>query len=215
MTASTRRRRCARRLLAAVAASGLAAVFGASAPAGEVIDRVRATVGGHLILASDVEAARMFGLVTVDDAAGEEVLSRLIDRALILGEVDRYAPPEPEDEAVAREVQAVRARFDTPDEFTAALARAGIEETHLREWLRQDLRVMAYLDERFVVTPPGEDEIAAIYARDAARLTRQGIPVTFEEARPAIVRAIEGERRAARVDEWVAGLRRRTPIVTR
>jgi hypothetical protein len=212
MTASTRRRRCARRLLAAVAASGLAAVFGASAPAGEVIDRVRATVGGHLILASDVEAARMFGLVTVDDAAGEEVLSRLIDRALILGEVSRYAPPEPEGEAVAREVQAVRARFDTPDEFAAALARAGLEETHLREWLRQDLRVMAYLDERFVVTPPGEDEIAAIYARDAAR---QGLAVTFEEARPAIVRAIESERRAARVDEWVAGLRRRTPIVTR
>lgn len=74
---------------------------------------------------------------------------------------------------------------------------------------------MAYLDERFVVTPPGEDEIAAIYTRDAARLTRQGVPVTFEEAHPAIVRAIESERRAARVDEWVAGLRRRTPIVIR
>jgi hypothetical protein len=213
--AYTRRRRFAHRLLTALVASAVAAVFGSSAPAAEVIDRVRATVGGHLILASDVEAARMFGLVTPDDAADEEVLSRLIDRALILGEVSRYAPPEPEDEAVAREVQAVRARFDTPDEFTAALARAGLEETHLREWLRQDLRVLAYLDERFVVTPPGEDEIVAIYARDAARLTRQGVPVTFEEARPAIVRAIQSERRAARVDEWVAGLRRRTPIVAR
>lgn len=197
-----------------VLACALAASHATSA---EIIDRVRATVGGHPILASDVAAARAFGLVAVADAADEEqeALSRLIDRALVLSEVNRYAPPEPDDRAVTTELEQVRSRFDSAEAFETALARVGLEETHLREWLRQDLRALAYLDQRFVVTPPGEEEIAAVYERDAARLVRRSGGLTLEEARPAIVRALLSERRAERVEEWVSGLRRRTPIVTR
>ena len=67
----------------------------------------------------------------------------------MLAEVDRYAPPEPTAEAVDREVQRVRARFASPEALDAALARSGIDEKHLRETLRQDLRMRAYLDQRF------------------------------------------------------------------
>jgi len=77
------------------------------------------------------------------------VLSKLIDRELILSEVDRYAPPEPTAEAVDREVQRVLARFPSQEALDAALARSGIDEKHLRETLRQDLRMRAYLDQRF------------------------------------------------------------------
>jgi hypothetical protein len=43
----------------------------------------------------------------------------------------------------------VRARFPAPDAFNAALARSGIDEKHLRETVRQNLRMTAYLDQRF------------------------------------------------------------------
>jgi len=117
----------------------------------EVIDRVLAVVGGQLITLSDVTAARDLRLVPPDTAADpiRGILSKLIDRELVLAEVERYAPPEPTAEAVDAEVRRVRARFDSPEAFEAALTRSGIDEVHLRETVRQDLRIRAYLDQRF------------------------------------------------------------------
>jgi hypothetical protein len=121
----------------------------ASAPA-ETIDRVLAVVGGQVITLSDVTAARDLGLQTASGADPvREILSKLIDRELMLAEVDRYGPPEPARDAVDRELAAVRARFPDETAFEAALARSGIDEEHLRETIRQDLRIRAYLDQRF------------------------------------------------------------------
>jgi hypothetical protein len=119
----------------------------------ETIDRVLAVVAGQLITLTDVTAALDFGLQSSDGAADpvRAVLTKLIDRELVLAEVDRYAPAEPTTDAVDREVQRVRRRFDSADAFNSALARSGIDETHLRETLRQDLRIRAYLDQRFSV----------------------------------------------------------------
>ena len=109
----------------------------------ETIDRVLAVVAGQLITLTDVRAAIDLRLQRTDDAADpvRVVLTKLIDRELILAEVDRYAPPEPTAEAVDREVSRVRARFQSQEALDAALARSGIDEKHLRETLRQDLRM--------------------------------------------------------------------------
>jgi hypothetical protein len=117
----------------------------------EMIDRVLAVVSGQLITLSDVTAARDLGLARADGAPDpvRAILSKLIDRELILAEVDRYAPPEPTAAAVSQAVEEVRARFPSPAAFDAALARSGIDERHLRETLRQDLRTRSYLDQRF------------------------------------------------------------------
>src|SRR5687768_6454311 len=90
--------------------------FAARAGSAEVIERVLAVAAGDVILLSDVIAARDFGLVTPRGAADpvREILSRLIERALVLAEVDRYAPPEPEARAVDDALQTVRGRFPTP-----------------------------------------------------------------------------------------------------
>lgn len=117
----------------------------------ETIDRVLAVVAGQLITLTDVTAARDLGLQTADGAADpvRTILTKLIDRELVLAEVDRYAPPEPAADAVDRDVQRVRARFTSAAAFDATLARSGIDEKHVRETLRQDLRVTAYLNQRF------------------------------------------------------------------
>jgi len=129
----------------------LCAVLGHGAVGAETIDRVLAVVAGQLITLTDVRAAIDLRLQTTDGAADpvRAVLTKLIDRELILAEVDRYAPPEPTADAVNREVERVRARFDSQEALDAALAKSGIDEKHLRETLRQDLRMRAYLDQRF------------------------------------------------------------------
>ena len=136
-----------------------------SARADEVIDRVLAVVAGDLIMQSDVRAARELGLVSEGDAADPDraVLSQLIDRALILDEVERYAPPEPAPDAIDRAFRAVRARFGSDEAFSSAFGRVGFDEKQLRAILRQNLRIQAYLDQRFGGETPerGEAIIAA------------------------------------------------------
>jgi len=118
----------------------------------EVIDRVLAVVGGQAVITlSDVTAARELGLQSAAGAADpvRVILTKLIDRELELAEVERYAPPEPSAESVDRALAAIRARFPSAGAFDAALVRAGLDEGHLRETLRQDLRIRAYEDQRF------------------------------------------------------------------
>src|SRR5262249_57924171 len=107
-----------------------------------------AVVAGDLIMMSDVAAARDLGLVPLGKGSDpiREVLSRLIDRALMLDEVERYAPPEPVAADIDRELSTVRSRFASPAAFEMELMRLGINEAHVREILRQDMRLRAYLD---------------------------------------------------------------------
>lgn len=127
----------------------------------EVIDRVLAVVSGSLITLSDVNAAHDLGLVTPRPSGDpiREVLSQLIDRELQLAEVDRYAPPEPSAADVDREVQAVQGRFPSPAAFEDVLARSGIDLAHLRETMREDLRIRGYLAQRFSVSEDRRQQV--------------------------------------------------------
>jgi hypothetical protein len=154
----------------------------------ETLERVLAVVNEHLITLTDVAAARDFGLVIVPPNAADPTraaLSQLVDRELMLAEVDRYAPPEPGADAIAAGLRIARGRFLDDAAYQAALARSGIDEDHLRDMLRQNLRITAYLERRFVVAPP-----------------------TDASARPPAV-----DRQRGLVDDWLAGLRRRATII--
>ena len=199
-----------------VLACGLVLAVGSRAAiASEVIDRILAVVAGNLIMLSDVTAAREFGLVEQAPAPDpvRETLSRLIDRAIILAEVERYAPPEPDADAVDHELQAVRSAFASPQAFDQTLARTGVNEKHLRETLRQNLRIRAYLDQRFTVASPSDEEVGRYYREHQQEFSRNGAIVPFDQARQNVVQAIRTERRRMLVDDWVAGLRRRAEIV--
>ncbi len=152
---------------------GIALIFATGVLRGETIERVLAVVAGQLITLSDVTAATDLGLQSPDGAADpvRAVLSRLIDRELVLAEVDRYAPAEPTAGAVDREVERVRQRFPSQAAFDAVLARSGIDAKHLRETLRQDLRTRAYLDQRFSA---GADRRSSLVDAWMAGLRRRG-----------------------------------------
>jgi len=203
-----------RPLLSSCLLALLVAVSVRLAAVDEIIDRVLAVAAGSLIMLSDVRAALEFGFVSPGSAPDpvREVLSRLIDRALVLAEVDRYAPPEPSAGAVDRAVQAVRLRFSTPDAFAAALARVGMGDKYLRETLREDLRIRAYLDQRFTVVAPTDDDLGRFYRDHPEMFTRNGRLALFDDVRQDVAQAVVTDRRRLLVDEWMAGLRRRSEI---
>lgn len=161
--------------------------------AGELIERTLAIVAGQALTLSEVRAAVTLGLVNgVDspvDIAG--ATPRLVDRMLMLREVQRYAPPEPQEGDLERQLAAVRARFPTPDLYARALQSGGFSEARLRAWIRDDLRVAAYLAQRFAAVAAPADPGAGDTARDRA----------------------VAERQAALIANWLDDLRRRTPIV--
>ena len=159
-------------------------VMAASASA-EIIDRIAAVVGGQIISKSDVDAAAAFGLASN--------LQELIDRTLMLKEVRRVAPPDPAAAALDARVALIRAKFSTLEAFARALALGGLDEEAVRAFAADDLRLMAYLDERFTsASLPTDEEVRQAGESSRARLT--------------------AERRQTLVNAWIAELRRRTEI---
>jgi hypothetical protein len=201
-----------------VVAAVLAVTLTVAVPApmnGEVIDRVLAIAAGNVITLSDVNAARAFRLVPMDGGGDgvREILSRLIERSLILTEVERYAPPEPDERAVELELQAIRARFPTRAAFETALAHVGFDESHLGDCVREDMRIRAYLDQRFTVAPLSEDEIERFHREHPEMWTRDGRLLPLADVRDDVAAAATATRRQRSIDQWVSGLRRRAEVV--
>ena len=128
-----------------------------------------------------------------DDVAA--ITGLLVDRELMLREVQRYAPPAPTDAAVNARLDEVRMRFRDAAGFTRALDLHGFSEARLRAWLRDDLRTVAYLAQRFAsASTPTDTEISSAYARSRAEFDEAG--TTFEQAAPMLRERLIAARRA-------------------
>ena len=136
----------------------LGAVASPSVHAGEVIDRIVATVNGHIILQSDWDEAlcyesllngRPLSQFTDDDRRA--VLDRLIDQEL-LGEQMKSAFFEhaSDSEAAARLAEARKQYPEaaTAEGWQAVLARFALSEKNLLEHVRQQIDLMRLVDAR-------------------------------------------------------------------
>ncbi len=184
----------------------------------EMLDRILAVVAGDVILQSDVRAFVDLQLLTADIGAGagseDDVLTYLIERRLVIDEVERYVASDPPPAGVERRVTAVADRFPSEAAFEAALARVGFTHDDLRQVLRDDMRREAYLESRFGAVPmPTEEQLRAYYEARAGEFVEGGSSLPFVEARPLVLRRVADQRRAALVDEWVAGLVRRGQVI--
>jgi hypothetical protein len=118
----------------------------------EIIDRILAVVGGQPVTLSDVTAARQFRLIETPAGSGDPVeytLERLIDRTLMLDEVDRFQPPEPDPIEITIRVDALERASGSAAAFEKALAMTGTTREQLRRHIRDDLRIATYLNQRF------------------------------------------------------------------
>jgi hypothetical protein len=136
-------------------AAALSAALAVSGSRVEIIDRVLAVVNGVLLTQTDVFGAMVFGLVESRPSGSDvgdpiqSALDELIDRELVLGEVNRYQPPEPADEAITARADAIRARFPSAEAYQRAMASTGYSEERVRAAARDALRVETYFDQRF------------------------------------------------------------------
>ena len=180
----------------------------------ELIERTLALVGGQAITLSDARAAIALGLVDADPSPDPipPVIHQLVDRALVLREVQRYAPAAPADSAVDARLGEIRKRAAGAAPLAALLDRHGFTEVRLRGWIRDDLRTQAYLSQRFAsASTPTDAEISTAYARSRAAFDQAG--TTFEQAAPIVRERLVAARRRELIGDWISDLRRRTDVV--
>jgi hypothetical protein len=178
-----------------------------------LVERTVAVVGGTAITLSDVQTALALGLVEgVGPDADAQGLARLVERWLILHEVSRFAPPEPPQADIDARLAAVSARAGSPDALAALLARGGFTPGRLAAWVRDDLRIAAYLDQRFATAGvASEADVAEYAAAHSADLDAAGVSAAD---RPRVARErLQAERRRELITDWLGELRRRTVVI--
>jgi hypothetical protein len=194
---------------------GILAAAGSIARA-DVIDRILAVVDNSLVTQSDVVAAMRLGLEVPPAGAADPiaaVVDRLIDRTLTLGEVDRYAPPEPSAAEITLRIEKIRQAFPSPSAFQAVLNETGLDETQLRRRVRDNLRIAGYLQQRFgSPVQPSEDQILDFYRSHPGEFSRNGVLRPFDEAHDEVRAVLLDERRSAVIRDWLTGLRRRANV---
>ena len=182
----------------------------------EVLDRILATVGGTLILQSDAVAAVRLGFLQVPTGQPDPLqwaLDRLIERRLMLLEVDRYGPPEPDRLEIDARMAEVDKRFASGQQLDAILREVGLSVGQLRVQVRDELRLDAYLKQRFASTfQATEQEVVRYYQDHRADFTVGGRLLEFNDVREHARQAVVEQRRVAAIREWMAGLRRRAEV---
>lgn len=195
----------------------------------ETIDRILAVVDRSIILQSDVLAAMRLGPPAPvrplsaapsrveanlgGPTAVAAVLDTLIERRLMLNEVDRYAPADPPGAEVDKVLASIRGRFTSDAEFKTVLDQVGLTLEVLGRNVLDDLRLESYLQERFgVPLTPSEDDILRYYQTHQAQFSRGAVPRAFGEAHDDVRDALIAERRREQIQAWIAGLRRRADI---
>jgi hypothetical protein len=176
-------------LLAVVVLTALGGSAASAQPREELVERTLAIVGGRAVTLADATTAQALDLVP-EAKDLDAAIERLVERALVLREVDRYAPAEPSAQVIDDRLAEMRRRIPAA-QFAAALAAGGFTDARLRAWVRDDLRIASYLEQRFAAMAD----------------------LSLEQAAPELRARLSEERRASLIAEWVADLRRRTPIV--
>jgi hypothetical protein len=139
-------------VLAALGIPALITAMTSAAPQIE-LDRILSRAGGRIITQSDVRQARALGLV--DDTSSDDTVRRALeDRWLILNEIGRAAPLAAASDA---ELAARRGEW----EARRGVARSpgmSMPESDLQAWMRDDLRIRAFLQRQFGSLPAGQRE---------------------------------------------------------
>jgi hypothetical protein len=179
----------------------------------QLLDRVVARVNGSAITLSDVNGALALGVINAPAGAQQEAAAteQLIQRQLVLAEVARFAPPEPDPAAVDREVAAMKARAGA--RLPTVMLTTGIDEARIHDMARDMLRIQAYLNQRFGTTVQvSDDEVMQYYRAHPSEFVRNGMPIPFEEAEPTARQRAAAARRGATIGQWMTDLRGRADV---
>jgi len=197
-----------RAALALIVACGL----GVPLAAQTLLDRVVARVNGSVILLSDVRAAVLFGLVD-GPAESDDAVEQMVQRALLVEEVNRFPPPEPTAEAIESELARMRARAGVSIDEVERTTGLGAE--NVRSFARDRLRVQVYIDQRFGLTVPLTDEqVLQYYRAHPEEFTTNGQLTPFDRAQGLARERAGLEQRQRTISQWLRDLRARADVTT-
>jgi hypothetical protein len=200
-------------MLVASLCTGVGVVHVDEAAAQMLIDRVLARVDSAPITLTDVEAAVGLGIIQGPSGSGDlaAATQQMIDRQLELAEVQRFPPPEPPPAAVATEAAHLKANAGA--RLASLMQSTGLTDQRITDVARDNLRIAAYLDQRFgTAVQVSDEEVAAYYRAHEAEFTRGAEAIPFEEAAPVARQRVSAERRRGIVDQWLRDLRSRADV---
>lgn len=146
-----------------------------SVRAADVVDRIVATVNGHVILQSDWDDAVRFEafadgrpLDQVSDQDRSRALERLIDQELLREQaqgVDSPAPPPEDLQQRIKEIQKQHA-VNTAAEWQSALDRYALNEKQVEAYLARDISMLHQVEARLRPTVQVTPQNVETYYRD-------------------------------------------------
>jgi peptidyl-prolyl cis-trans isomerase SurA len=188
--------------------------------AGQVIDRIVATVNGRIILQSDLDEALCYeallnarSLAQFTDDDRRAVLDRLVDQELLREQI-KSANFQPASEAEAA-AHTAEARKLYPEAATDAgwqslLARFHLTEKDLLTHVQQQINLMRLVDARLRPTVQIDSKTIEAYYRDkfVPQLRQSGAPETSLAAVSAKIRNLLTEEKVTELlVSWLQSLR--------
>ena len=152
--------------------------------------------------------------ISLDVNSESEVLNYLIERRLVIDEVNRYVVVDLPETNIDTHLIEVREKFSSEEVFEAVLQKVGFTNDDLRQVLQDDERSKAYLNDRFsTANLLTEDQLRKYYQEHIDEFAEEDLILFFDEARPLIQQRLAMELRAEMISEWVASLVRQAQVV--
>jgi peptidyl-prolyl cis-trans isomerase SurA len=213
-------------LVAALLAGLMAGTFTASpARAGEVIDRIVATVNGRIILQSDWDEALCYeallsgrALSFFSDEDRRAVLDRLIDQELLAEQMKSASFKHASEEDAAAEIAEARKLHPeaaTAEGWQALLARYGITEKALADHVEQQLDLMRLVDAHLRPAVQIDSKSIEAYYRDkfVPQLRQSGSgDVPLADVSGQIREILTQERVSELMASWLQSLRAESKV---
>lgn len=190
----------------------------------EIIDRIAASVGRRVITESEllraIRVAAFQDGVKIDFSPERKkaVCQSLIEQKLVQNELEnsRYPLPDPAELEPAID-RFKKEHYKTDQEYQAALAEYGITEQDFKDALLWQRTLLLFVQIRFETGVQVTDQDIQQYfdqtVRPAAEAAHPGQPVSLEDFREQIGRAIAGQRTDEQLNAWMREVKRRTNIV--
>jgi peptidyl-prolyl cis-trans isomerase SurA len=191
-----------------------------SAPAGEVIDRIVATVNGHIVLQSDWDDAVRYEAFTagrdLNQVSAEDrkaALDRLIDQELLREQMRASDFPHATNQEVDKRVQEIRQQYpgaETSQGWEAALARYGLSGAELSTRVGLQLDLMRLVDARLRPTVQIDSKsIESYYNQELLPQIRQSgaKDVPLAEVTPKIKELLTQKKMNQLLTAWLQSLR--------
>jgi len=209
----------------AIIASALALLLSAfllapASAAAAVIDRIVATVNGHVILQSDWDEALCYealltnrSLAQFSDDDRRAVLDRLIDQELLQGQMKSADFPHATDAEVAARMADARKQYPqatSEEAWQALLAQYHLVEKDLLAHVRQQIDVMRLVDARLRPTVEIDSKSIEAYYRDqfVPKLKQSGASeVPLAEVSAKIREVLTEEKVSELLVSWLQTLR--------